>query len=102
MLADRGAMSADESKDSLILKQVKTLLIEVFTGQIRWRIGDFQTASVSPTRGTMSGKPCPLRSVRCVVGTERNLEYIWLAFEVWSRGRRVGHTGASALWQVLR
>jgi hypothetical protein len=61
VLADRGAMSADESKDSLILKQVKTLLIEIFTGQIRWRIGDFQTASVSPTRETMSGKPCPLR-----------------------------------------
>ena len=102
MLADRGAMSADESKDSLILKQVKTLLIEVFTGKIRWRIGDFQTASVSPTRETMSGKPCPLRRVGCAVGTERNLEYIWLALEVWSRGRRVGHSGASALWQVLR
>ena len=63
MLADRGAMSSEESKGSLILKQVKTLLIEVFTGKIRWRIGDFQTASVSPTRETMSGKPCPLRRV---------------------------------------
>ena len=61
MLADRGAMSADESKDSLILKQVKTLLIEIFIGQIHWRIGDFQTASVSPTRETMSGKLCLLR-----------------------------------------
>jgi hypothetical protein len=60
-MADRRAMSADESKDSLILKQVKTLLIEIFTGQIRWRIGNFQTASVSPTRETMTGKPCPLR-----------------------------------------
>ena len=63
MLADRGEMSADESKDSLILKQVKTLLIKIFTGKIRWRIGDFQTASVSPTRETMSGKPCLPRRV---------------------------------------
>ena len=64
MLADRGAMSADESKGSLILKHVKTLSIEVFTDQIRWCIADFQTASVSPTRETMSGKPCPLRRWR--------------------------------------
>jgi hypothetical protein len=66
-------MSADESKDSLILKQVKTLLIEIFTGQIRWHIGDFQTAfGLSDTRNnvgkTVSAGPLALSAIWSIFG----------------------------------